>query len=111
MPWQNRVFGLFLALALPAIAPAQQSQGEPNESDHAVELYLSNDALQAQYIRPMDLGQRSPLEVRGGVFYNEDRDLIVNGDILAPLGNPARRQPIEVRAGARAYGAFIALEN
>ena len=55
--------------------------------DHAVELYISDDALQAQYVRTLDLGDFGPTEVRGGFFYNEDRDLIAVADLLAPVGD------------------------
>jgi hypothetical protein len=40
-------------------------------TDHAIEFYISENALQAQYIRSLNLGGLGPTEVRGGVFYNE----------------------------------------
>jgi hypothetical protein len=55
--------------------------------DHAIEFYVSNDALEAQYVRTLDLGELGPTEVRGGFYYNEDRDLIAIGDVLATVGD------------------------
>jgi len=113
------LYGLLPILAI-GVAEAQQNPRQSNRSDgpdltaldHALEAYISDDALQAQYIRVMDFGRvGNSLDVRGGFFYNEDGDLIINGDILAPLGNPTTRRQLEVRVGARAYGAFIAIEN
>jgi hypothetical protein len=103
-------------LALPSLATAQQRSGareaiEQRTLDHAVELYISDDALQAQYIRTLDLGDVGATELRAGFFYNEDRDLIVSGDLLAPIGDLAEDRVIEVRAGTRLYGGFLAAED
>ena len=49
--------------------------------DHAIELYISDDALQAQYVRSLNLGDLGPTQVRAGFFYNEDRDLIGIADL------------------------------
>ena len=107
--------GVFLSLVLPGLAAGQAQRAgdgpDVRTTDHAVEAYISEDAFQAQYIRTLEIGQSGPLDVKGGFFYNEDRDLILNADVLAPLGNPTTRRPIEVRVGARAYGAFIAVED
>lgn len=96
---------------------AQQRQGgqsgsEPQTPDHEIEILLSDDALQAQYIRTMNFSEVGPTELRGGFFYNEDRDLIAMGDFLAILGDATiPRRTIEIRVGSRVYGAFLALEN
>jgi hypothetical protein len=111
------------AAALPVVANAQppgRGPGGPGPRggeqvrtiDHMIELSLSDDALQAQYIRTLDIDEVGPTEVRGGFFYNEDRDLIAIGDFLAILGDPAaERRRIEIKAGTRVYGAFLNLEN
>jgi hypothetical protein len=101
-------------LALPGFASAQQDVRDRLDArtlDHAIEIYLSDDALQAQYIRTLDLGEVGPTEVRGGFFFNEDRDLIVTGDLLARIGDLAEQRVIEVRAGTRVYGGFLANED
>ena len=79
--------------------------------DHAVEFYISDDALQAEYVRMLDLGDLGPTEVRGGFFYNEDRDLIATGDLLAYVGDDVGVRDLEVRVGTRVYGAFLAPED
>jgi hypothetical protein len=79
--------------------------------DHAVELYISDDALQAQYVRTLNLGELGPTEIRGGFFYNEDRDLIGIGDLLADVGDDVDVRDLELRVGTRVYGAFLAPED
>lgn len=107
-----------LAALLVAAAPAVAQQGDARDGgdrvstiDHAVELYISDDALQAQYVRTLDLGDVGPTEVRGGFFYNEDRDLIGTGDLLILVGDEVDVQSLEVRVGTRVYGAFLAPED
>jgi hypothetical protein len=107
---------LAVLLALPGLVTAQQRTSardaiEERTLDHAIEVYISDDALQAQYIRTLDLGEVGPTEARAGFFYNEDRDLIVTGDLLAPIGDLAEDRVIEVRAGTRIYGGFLATED
>jgi hypothetical protein len=99
-----------LTTAGPALAQ-QQGNDEVRTLDHAVEMYISDDALQARYVRTLDLGELGPTEVRGGFFYNEDRDLIVSGDLLASVGDEIDARRVEVRVGTRVYGAFLALED
>jgi hypothetical protein len=103
-----------VALLLATTAPAvgQQDGGDRVTTlDHAVELYISDDALQAQYVRQLDLGELGPTEVRVGFFYNEDRDLIGVGDLLANVGDDVGVRSLEVRVGTRVYGAFLAPED
>ena len=95
-----------------AAGPLTAQQGDRVTTiDHAVELYVSDDALQAQYIRTLDLGDFGPTEVRGGFFYNEDRDLIAVGDVLAFVGDDVGVRSLELRVGTRLYGAFLAPED
>jgi hypothetical protein len=103
-----------LAAAAPAVA--QQGDGRRigqnvTTIDHAVELYVSDDALQAQYVRMLDLGELGPTEVRGGFFYNEDGDLIGMGDLLASIDDDVGVDSLQLRVGTRVYGAFLAAED
>jgi hypothetical protein len=98
-----------LLAAGPALA--QQNDDRVRTLDHAVEMYVSDDALQARYVRTLDLGEIGPTEVRGGFFYNEDRDLIVSGDLLALVGDEVNVRSLELRVGTRVYGAFLAPED
>ena len=104
-----------MVLAVPLCALAQQGQNQPRAvrtTDHAIQVYISEDALQAQYIRDLDVDELGTTEVKLGVFYNEDRDLLAIGDLLLPVGE-VRDQPhrLEFRVGSRVYGAFLANEN
>jgi hypothetical protein len=107
------IVGLLLVGTAPA--GAQQPRDRTGESvtttDHAIEAYISNDALQALYVRTLDLGDVGPTEVRGGFFYNEDRDLIAVGDLLTWVGDEVDVRSLEVRVGTRVYGAFLAPED
>lgn len=112
--WQAVVVsGVLLAATGPLAAqqPARQGDGRVRTTDHAVELYISDDALQAQYIRTLDLGDVGPTEVRGGFFYNEDRDLIGVGELLAFVGDEVGVRSFEIKVGTRVYGAFLAPED
>jgi hypothetical protein len=103
-----------ILLAAAGSAAAQQddrSDRGVTTVDHAVELYISDDAMQAQYVRMLDLGEVGPTEVRGGFFYNEDRDLIAVADLLAFVGDDVGVRSLEVRVGTRVYGAFLAPED
>ena len=100
-----------LAAVGPAVAQQNDSGNRVTTIDHAIELYISDDALQAQYVRMLDLGEFGPTEVRGGFFYNEDRDLIGIGDLLALVGDEAGIRSLELRVGTRVYGAFLAPED
>jgi hypothetical protein len=107
---------LLAMLAVPDTGTAQPraQDGRPDVRtlDHALEVYLSDDALQALYVRTLDnVGQLGQADVRGGFFYNEDRDLILTGDMMTRLGDLDAPGRFEVRAGVRAYGAFLAIEN
>lgn len=102
----------FWGALLFAAGPLTAQQGDRVTTiDHAVELYVSDDALQAQYIRTLDLGDFGPTEVRAGFFYNEQRDLIAVGDLLAFVGDDVGVRSLELRVGTRVYGAFLALED
>jgi len=104
---------LALGLAATGSALAQQADGQKRVTtiDHAVELYISNDALEALYVRTLDLGDLGATEVKAGFFFNEDRDLIGIGDLLANIGDDVGLSRFDVRVGTRVYGMFLAPED
>ena len=60
----------------------------------------------------MQIDGFGPVEARGGVFYNEQRDLIGSVDLLADIGDQAPdRRRVRVDVGTRVYGAFLNTEN
>jgi hypothetical protein len=109
VPW----WALSLAIAAPVVAQDRTPQQRLDDAtiDHAIELYVSNDAFQAQYVRTLDLGEIGETEARLGFFYNEDRDLIGMGDLLALVGDEVNVRSLELRVGTRVYGAFLAAED
>ena len=102
---------MLLTAAGAAVAQQDDARDGVTTLDHAVELYISDDALQAQYVRSLDLGELGPTEARLGFFYNEDRDLVGVGDLLAHVGDDVGVRALEVRVGTRVYGAFLAPED
>ena len=111
--WRRLIACWALGLAATAPAVAQQDDGQKRVTtiDHAIELYLSDNALEAQYVRSLDLGDLGVTEAKAGFFYNEDRDLIGMGDLLMNVGDDVGVRALEVRVGTRVYGAFLAPED
>ena len=100
------------ACAVACSAIAQDGAGQRVRTvDNAVEGYVSNEAMQVQYVRELGVEGVGPVEARVGAFYNEQRDLIGIGDLLAYLGDQADRRLIDVSVGARVYAAFLNTEN
>jgi hypothetical protein len=85
----------------------QQQQQQQQQPDHAIEAYVSENALQALYIRDLDLNEVGAVEVRGGVFFNEARDLIAVAGALSEIGGPEGLPRLDLRIGPRMYGAFL----
>jgi hypothetical protein len=103
---------LMLLAAGPALAQQSNDVGDRvSTTDHAVEFYISNDALQALYVRDLEFPELGPTEVRGGFFYNEDRDLIGLADLLLLVGDEVDVRRLDLRVGTRLYGAFLAPED
>lgn len=87
-------------------APEPDTAGE----EQSIIAYLSEDALQAQYERALDL-DGTAFRGRAGIFYNERRDLIAIGDLLAPVAADGFGRDVRVHLGTRVYGAFLAEED
>ena len=81
------------------------------DGEQAVIAYLSEDALQFQYQRALEIDDVGALRGRAGIFYNEQRDLIALGDLLAPVGAREFGGSVRVHVGTRVFGAFLAEEN
>jgi hypothetical protein len=106
------IAALMLLAAGPALAQQNNDVGDRvRTTDHAVEFYISNDALQALYVRDLEFPELGPTEVRGGFFYNEDRDLIGLADLLLLVGDEVDVRRLDLRVGTRLYGAFLAPED
>jgi len=97
-----------LAVCIPSLSAAQEVDAAGMQ---AFEGYLSENAMQLLYGRDMDVGEFGRNQVRGGFFINEDRDLIGIADMMIDVGEPQRRPYWSLQAGARAYGALMAVEN
>jgi hypothetical protein len=103
------------ALAAPAVAQQPGLQDPVVEGvdsvDRFIEVFVSDNAIQAQYGQELRVEGFGVIEARGGFFYNETRDLIAVADGLLLIGNQADRRLIEVNVGTRLYGAFLNAEN
>lgn len=74
------------------------------------ELTLSDDTLQVRYIdsgKNVDLGRGS--RAAAGVFLSEERDIVLNADVLFPADRVFNR--LELLFGPRAYAALLENEN
>lgn len=72
-----------------------------------IEAYLSNKAMQAMYTRRVDMGEFGTNEIRAGYFINEERDLILVGDLLVDVGSAPQRPRWALQVGPRVYGALL----
>jgi hypothetical protein len=97
------------AVALGAAATAtnaQQPQTQP-DSNYALEAYVSEDAIQAMYMRDINVNEVGRTQISGGFFFNEERDLIAIAGALADIGRTDSRRRLRVAVGPRVYGAFL----
>jgi hypothetical protein len=94
-------------------ADAQDNEAHARVGGRALEAYISEHALAAQYIRDIDTDKLGDLEGRGGLFYDEDDDLILSGDVLGLIGGRDRqsRHGLHFRAGTRMYAAWLDPED
>jgi hypothetical protein len=98
-----------VAVSFPAHGQAP-AQAEPDGgSPHSIEAYVSDDALQAKYQREMQIDTVGRTEVSGGLFFNEQRDVIAVGSALSTIGNPDSEplRRVSLRVGPSVYGAFL----
>lgn len=84
--------------------------------DHSLEIYISNQALQAQYIRNLNIEGFGPIEARAGVLFTEERDVVLSMDALTHVGEhrvgePGNKRRLEYSVGVRPYAAFLGIEN
>ncbi len=97
-----------LAACLPAQSLAQPADLPRNAPGaQGIEAYISNKAMQALYTRRVDMGELGNNEMRAGFFINEERDLILVGDMLADVGTADRRPNWGLQVGPRVYGALL----
>ena len=104
---RNLTFAL-LALGLMAeTAFAQETQEQVEDSPRG-EISLSDEALQLRYIDDGDQvvdGSNASF----GLFLSEDRDIVLDADILMPAGLNSDR--FQLKFGPRAYAALLEDEN
>jgi len=94
-----------------ALAQPPPGDGPRVTNDHAIDAYISEDAIQALYMRMIQTDALGPIEVRGGIFYNEQRDLIGIADGLIEVGEVRPAQRLVFSVGPRMYGAFLNQED
>jgi hypothetical protein len=99
------------AVLAQASGPAERADERVDDVASYIEAYVSDEALQVQYVRELRIEGFGPIEARGGIFYNEQRDLIGMVDGLLYIGDQADQRQIEVNVGTRLYGAFLNTEN
>lgn len=94
-----------LAHAQPAVDAA--NSGAP----HGIEAYIGENAMQALYTRRMNIGEVGMADLHAGVFFNEDRDLVGIGDLLAEVADTDRFPRWSFQVGPRTYAVLLSAEN
>ena len=99
-------------LTAPANAQPPQGAQTPANDGHTIEAYVSEDALQVLYSRDLVIDDVGRTDIYGGVFFNEERDLIAIAGALSSIGEPDFDNPnvnrrLRLRVGPRMYGAFL----
>lgn len=95
---------------LHAAGAAAQEREFASVPHHGLEFYASEEAFQALYMRPMDLGDAGETQVNLGFFLNEERDLIGMLDLLVQVNTPPESQ-WTLQFGPRAYAALMNVED
>jgi hypothetical protein len=81
------------------------------QTDHGIEAYLSENAMQALYTRRMDVGEFGVADLHAGMFFNEDRDLVGIADLLTDVADATRFPRWSFQVGPRTYAVLLSAEN
>lgn len=87
------------------------AQPTNDATNHGIEAYLSENAMQALYTRRMDVGDLGVGDLHAGVFFNEDRDLVGIGDLLTDVADSNRFPRWGFQVGPRTYAILLSAEN
>lgn len=77
----------------------------------SVGVYISEDAIDVEYLQERDVSQVGRTQLSASAFFNETRDLIAMGSALMIIGEPQAFQRFSLRAGPRVYAGFLNSEN
>ena len=106
---------LAAVVAASVIGSTAQAQSAPDASrtrpDHGIEVYISQNALQALYTRRMNIGELGTADIHAGAFFNEDRDLVGIGDVLTDVADSGRFPRWSFQVGPRTYAILLSTEN
>jgi hypothetical protein len=94
-------------------ALAQDNEAHASVGGRAIEAYIGEQALSGMYIRDIDTDKLGALEGRGGFLYNDDNDVVLNGDVLGLIGGreAQSRNGLHFRVGSRIYAAWLDQED
>ena len=105
----NRYVIAFLLLCS-AGTEVSVAQNAPAISLPRAEVALSNDTLHLRYLaKGSEAGVDSARRISGGAFLSEDRDIVLDVELLFPTD--LRLGPISIDFGPRAYAALLQEEN
>jgi len=97
------------ALAEDATNQEANSEKTPDRDSRA-ELSLSNDTMQLRYFVGGDkVNAGANNQASAGFFISEDRDLVLDGELLFPIN--VHTDVVSVMVGPRAYAALLKEEN
>ena len=96
-------------LSVNALAQETKDQKTSDRRSRA-ELSLSNDTLQVRYLTGGDTVNASAnSQASVGLFIGEERDLVLDGDLLFPID--LHTTAVSILVGPRAYAALLKEEN
>lgn len=99
----------FLLLLCAAGSALAQREGANVPSGSMVEVALSNDTLQLEYLRSGDLVGVKNSRASGTFFLSEDRDIVLSAGLVMPLDFDLGR--LSIMAGPQVYAALLNEEN
>ena len=96
-----------LLAASGAVAQDPTSDGAIREGDHRIEVYVSDEALQALYLRDVSVLEDRRSTLQGGVFFTERRDIVGIAGMLSNVADANRFPRWTFDVGVRGYGALL----
>jgi hypothetical protein len=97
------------SLSVHALAQ-EANKEESTKTRSSAEIYLSNDTLQFRYLTGGDkVNAGAHSQASAGFFISEDRDLVLDVDLLFPID--IHTEAVSLRVGPRAYAALLSEEN
>jgi len=104
-----RFHAFLIVMGAALISADAMAQSATKSGAHSAEIWLSNDTLQLRYITGGERVGVSNSRASVGFFLSEDRDIVLDGELLFPADLDLGR--LKLLFGPRAYVALLDTEN